>query len=134
MNSVLRSRRAGGFQLDANQRQDDEAELHDAGRNEPYPLTGLIPAIGMFSRAHQEVDAIPGPHHRDEAEHSAQERLRSPCQPDLRPCRAIISTRADQAPTSLGSQPQKRPQETSAQRPPRIVPAASNNTVIWITR
>src|SRR5580704_12663920 len=52
-----------------------------------------------------------------------------PTQPANRPCRTTRYAKSEiNAQTSFGSQSQKRPHETSAQRPPRMVPAARSST------
>ena len=61
----------GHPQVDANQGQENEADLDHNHRKEPNPLTGSTSAIGMLSRTQNVADPIPAPDHRHEAENSA---------------------------------------------------------------
>ena len=90
-------------------------------------------AISVHADAEDKIDAVVG----EEDEHCAQDgrqahaEIAGPARPaDME--QHQVDQQRDQRQTSFESQPQKWPQALSAQTAPRIVPAASRNTVIWI--
>lgn len=110
----------------------EQQQVEDQKR-EKLGLPTLAKSVGVKSRSQQEVDPVPRHANHGCPENTATGEAKVTDPADVATVQNDqVGQQRNECPDLLRVPPQKRPQETSAQSPPRIVPAASSSTATCI--